>query len=57
MNVGHIVNIGRNIHIFLIYNVIYQYLLLNMITVGKVSTKIDFQENEVRPLLHRTLQL
>ncbi len=27
-----------------------------MITVGKVSTKIDFQENEVMPLLHGTRQ-
>ncbi len=28
-----------------------------MITVGKVSTKIDFQENEVMPLLQGALQL
>ncbi len=28
-----------------------------MITVGKVSTNIDFQENEVIPLLHVTLQM
>ncbi len=41
---------------FLIYNVIYYNLLLNMITVGKVFMKIDFQENEVMPLLHGALQ-
>ncbi len=57
MNVVNIVNIGRNIHKFLISNVIYWNLLLNMITVGKVSKKIDFLENEVMPLLHGTLQL
>ncbi len=28
-----------------------------MITVNKVSTTIEFQENEVMSLLHRTLQL
>ncbi len=40
---------------FLIYNVIYYNLLLNMITVGKVSMMIDFQEN-IMPLLHGVLQ-
>ncbi len=57
MNVVHIVHIRRNIHIFLIYNVIYYNLLLNMITVGKFFMKIGFQENEVMPLLHGSLQL
>ncbi len=57
MNVVHIVHIGRNIHIFLIYNVICYTLLLNMITVGKFFMKINFQENEVMPLLHGVLQL
>ncbi len=52
----HIVHIERNIHIFLIYNVIYYNLLLNMITVGKLFIMIDFQENEVMPLLHEALQ-
>ncbi len=28
-----------------------------MITVSKVSMNIDFQENEIMPLLHGTLQL
>ncbi len=28
-----------------------------MTTEGKVYTNIDFQENEVMPLLHGTLQL
>ncbi len=51
------IHIGRNIHIYLIYNVIYKNLLLNLINVGKVSRKIDFQENEVMPLLHGALQL
>ncbi len=56
MSVVHIVHIRRNIHTFLIYNVSYYNLLLNMISVGKVFTKIDFQENEVMPLLHGSLQ-
>ncbi len=56
MKVVYILYIGRNIHIILIHNVIYFNLLLNMITEGKVSTNIDFQENEVIPLLHGTLQ-
>ncbi len=47
----HIVYIGRNIHIYFIYNVIYYNLLLNMITMGKFFIKIDFQENEVMPLV------
>ncbi len=53
MNVVHFVHIGRNIHIFLIYNVIYSNL--KMITVGKVSSKIDL-EIKVMPLLHGALQ-
>ncbi len=57
MNEVHIVHIGRNIHIFLIYNVIYYNVLLNMITVGKDSMTIYFQENEVMPLLHGALYL
>ncbi len=28
-----------------------------MITVGTISMKMDFQENEAMPLLHGTLQL
>ncbi len=32
-------------------------MLLNMITLDKVSMRIDFQENEVMPLLHGALQL
>ncbi len=55
MNVVYILHIGRNIHIFLIYNVIYYNLLLNMISVGQVFLKIDFQENVVMPLMHGTL--
>ncbi len=47
----NVVHIRRNIHIFLIYNVIDYNLLLNMIM------KIDFQENEVMALLHGALQL
>ncbi len=50
------VYIGRNIDIFLIYNVIYYNLLLKMFTVGKVFMKVDFQENEVMSLLHGALQ-
>ncbi len=57
MNVVRIVHIGRNIHIFLIYNVIYYNLLINLIIVGKFFIKIDVQENEVMPLLHEALQL
>ncbi len=57
MNLVCILNIGRNIHIYLTDNVIYQNLLLNMITVVKVSMNIDFQEKKVIPLLHGTLQL
>ncbi len=32
-------------------------MLFNMITVHTISMKIDFQENEVMPLLHGALQL
>ncbi len=32
-------------------------MLHSMITEGKVYTNIDFQENELMPLLHGTLQL
>ncbi len=32
-------------------------MLLSTITVGKVSMNIDFQENEILPLLHGALQL
>ncbi len=57
MNVMYILNIRRNIHMFLNDNVLYHNLLLNMITVGKVSMNIDFSEIEVMLLLHGTLQL
>ncbi len=56
MNVVHIVHIGRIIHKFLIYNVIYYNLVLNRITVGRFFMKIDFQENYVMLLLHGALQ-
>ncbi len=57
MNLVHILNIGSNIHIFLIDNAIYKNVLLNMTIVDKVSINIDFQENKVVSLLYGTLQL
>ncbi len=57
MHLVHILNIGRHIHTFLIDNVIDSNLLLNMITVGKVSMNRNFPKNKVMPLFHRTLQL
>ncbi len=52
MNLVHILNIERKIHIFLIYKVIYYNCLLNMIVVSKISMNIDFEQNEAMPLLH-----
>ncbi len=54
---SHILNIGRHIHIFLIDNIIDEYLFTNMIAVNKVSKYIDFLENEIMLLLHKAPQL
>ncbi len=45
----HIVYIERNIHIFLIYSIVYLHLLLNIVTACKVSMKIDFQKMKLWP--------